>query len=116
MSYHKINMLHILLIGPVISYIGFRDKKTDKIAYGVLLGLALCIPFIVRTPGFKANYRNGINWIHYLVWPTLFLYVVYKQSELQPYWFEIMKYFGIFVSVLHAYFIYKNYSSSLINN
>ncbi len=113
MSYHKINMLHILLIGPLISYIGFRNKKTDKIAYGVLLGLALAIPFFVRTPGFKANYRNIINWIHYLVWPALFLYVVYNQSDLHPYWFEVMKYFGIVVCVLHAYFMYKNYSSSL---
>ncbi len=114
MSYHKINMLHILLIGPVISYIGFQGKKTDKIAYGVLLGLALAIPFIVRTPDFKTNYRNVINWVHYLIWPALFLYVVYKQWELHSHWFEIMKYFGVSVCIIHAYFIYKNYSSSLI--
>lgn len=114
MSYHKINMLHIFLIGPLISYIGFRGKKTDKLAYGVLLGLALAIPFFVRTPGFKGNYRNIINWIHYLIWPTIFLYIVYKQWDLHPVSFEIMKYFGISVSALHAYFIYKNYSSGLI--
>lgn len=106
-------MLHILLIGPVISFIGFMGKKTDKLTWGVLLGLALTIPFMVRTPGLKANYRNIINWIHYLIWPCLFLYIVYKQWELHPVGFEIMKYFGIFVCVSHAYLMYRNYSSGL---
>lgn len=108
MSYPKINMFHVLLIGPVISYIGFMAKRTDKLVYGVLLGLVLTIPFIVKTPKFQANYSNIIKWIHLLIWPVLFLFVVYKQWELHPIGFEIMKYLGIIVSVIHGYLLYKN--------
>jgi hypothetical protein len=111
MFYLKINLLHIFLIGPLISYIGFRGAKTDKIAYGVLLGLAFIIPFIVKTPEFIVDYRNIIRWIHYCLWPILFVYIGYKQMDLHPVEFEILKYFGILICIIHMYLLYKNFYS-----
>jgi hypothetical protein len=109
MTYQKINLMHVLLIGPLLTYIGFKGKNTPQIFYGALLGLTLLIGFLVRTPGFKLNYRNSISWVHWVVWSSLFLWISYKQSELPDYMFEIIKYLGIIVILVHVNILYKYY-------
>lgn len=115
MNHYKINILHIFLIGPLISYIGYKGIKTDKMAYGVLLGLAFVIPFIINTPMFIADYKNIISWIHYLIWTTLFIYIGYKQYDLHLIEFEILKFFGICICLIHIYLLYKKYTSNTIS-
>lgn len=113
MSNYKINILHIFLIGPLISYIGFNGQKTDRIAYGTLLGLAFVIPFFVQTPELTTDFKNIIRWIHYLVWSILFVYIGYTQDNLHPIGFEVLKYFGVLVCLIHSYLLYKKISSDL---
>ena len=50
--------MHILLIGPLLFYIGHHGKKTQQIAFNMLATLILIIPFIVYIPSFnKLNFR-----------------------------------------------------------
>lgn len=109
MSYQKINLMHILLIGPLLIYIGFKGKQTPPIFYGSLLALTLLIFFLVRFPGFKLNYRNGISWIHMVLWTSLFGYISWKQSLLPNFMFEIIKYLGIGVILIHSWILYRYY-------
>jgi hypothetical protein len=109
MTYQKINLMHVMLVGPLLTYIGFEGKKTKQIFYGALLGLTLMISFMVRTPGFKLNYRNSISWVHWIIWSSLFIYISFKQSELPDYMFEIIKYLGIITIIVHLYILYQYY-------
>lgn len=107
MSYNKINLFHIFLLGPLITYIGFKGIKTEKMAYGALVAYALAIPFIVRTPDLKLDSHNIIKWLHMIIWFSLFLYVSYKQDELNPIIFHILKFLGISACIIHSYLLYK---------
>ena len=109
MTYQKINLFHVMVVGPLLTYIGFKGKETPPLIFGTLLGLTLIIEFMVRTPGFKLNYRNSISWVHWLVWSSLFVWISYKQSELPDYMFEIIKYLGISTVLIHLYILYQYY-------
>ena len=109
MTYQKINLMHIFLIGPLLTYIGLKGKQTPKILYGALVGLTLMIPFMVRTPRFKLNYRNSISWVHWVFWSALFLWVGYKQASVPNFVFQIIKYLGIIVILVHLYILYQYY-------
>ena len=109
MTYQKINLMHAMLVGPLLASIGFQGKKTPQLFYGALLGLTLIIGFMVRTPGLKANYRNSISWVHWIGWSSLFLWICYKQSDLPQYMFEIIKYLGIATIAIHLYILYQYY-------
>lgn len=114
MSYQKINFMHILLIGPLLTYLGYKGKQAPPVLYGALVGLTLMIPFMVRTPGFKLNYRNSISWIHWVFWMALFLWIGYKQSSVPSFVFQIIKYLGIVVILVHLYILYQYYNSSVV--
>jgi hypothetical protein len=107
----KINLMHIFLIGPLLSYIGIQGKNTPQIFYGVLLGFVLILNFVINTPELKLNYRSQIDWIHSLGWTSLFFYVCYTQSELPDYMFEIIKYLGFSVCIVHSYILYQKYQN-----
>lgn len=106
MNYQKINFMHVFLIGPLLYYIGLTGKTTDPIYYGMLMALSALIPFVVRTPTLKQNYRNGINWVHYLLWTSLFLWISCQRNKLSDDTFKAIKYLGIVTISIHAYIIY----------
>lgn len=104
MSFNKMHLFHIFCIGPLVAYIGFKGKRTEKMAYGALLAYALAIFFIVRTPKFIS--RDIIKWVHMILWTSLFLYVCYQQEELNDIIFHILKFLGISACIVHAYLFY----------
>ncbi len=115
MSYQKINWMHIMFIGPLLVLIGHQGKKTQQIFYGSLMTLTALLFFIVRTPDFKLNYRNTINWVHWIVWPAVFIWISWKQSEIPDYGFQIIKYLGISVILIHMYLLYQHNWGIVLN-
>jgi hypothetical protein len=108
LNYQVINYFHILIVGPLLTYIGYNTTNNDSKIYDLLFLLSLLIFILVRSPGLKLNYRNTINIIHYLMWPTFFIWISYQQNDLPNYMFEIIKYLGISVIAIHYYFLQKS--------
>lgn len=72
-----VNLMHILLIGPIMIYINFnRDSDLFK---KMLIGISLMIPFIVTVPNMKKLYitYQFINFVHWTAILAYFLYVSY---------------------------------------
>ena len=72
-----VNLMHILLIGPIMIYINFnRDSDLFK---KMLIGISLMIPFIVSVPDIKKLYitYQFINFTHWTAILGYFLYVSY---------------------------------------
>lgn len=72
-----VNLMHILLIGPIMIYINFnRDSDLFK---KMLVGISLTIPFIVTVPNIKKLYitYQFINFVHWTAILAYFLYVSY---------------------------------------
>ena len=59
-----VNLMHILLIGPIMIYINF-NRESDLFKK-MLVGISLTIPFIVTVPNIKKLYitYQFINFIH----------------------------------------------------
>ena len=88
MSMKQVNLMHILLLGPSLIYIGTlnNDNLSNLNNYFIdyifnsLIGYSLMIPFIVRNKFIKTNikdfnYRNWINLSHYILFMWIFLYI-----------------------------------------
>ena len=72
-----VNLMHILLIGPIMIYINFnRDSDLFK---KMLIGISLMMPFIVTVPNMKKLYitYQFINFVHWTAILAYFLYVSY---------------------------------------
>lgn len=107
MSLAQVNLMHVVVIGPVLYSIGYYAKKTPDILYNTLGVLTLMIPFIVRLPGFDLSYRNIINATHYFIWIALFGYVAYMKNDTPLGILKSLEILGIVVIFVHGYLLFK---------
>ena len=72
-----VNLMHILLIGPIMIYINY-NRESDLFKK-MLVGISLTIPFIVTVPNIKKLYitYQFVNFVHWTAILAYFLYVSY---------------------------------------
>ena len=101
-----VNLMHILLIGPIMIYINFnRDNDLFK---KILVGISLMIPFIVSVPNIKKLYitYEFVNFVHWTVILAYFLYVSYLfafEKNTPEYIYISLAIVGGIMIVVHLY-------------
>ena len=116
---YRVNLLHILLIGPLLTYIGYYKKDSNyglKLALG---GIVLMIPFVVRLPDLnnlknKVHLSNLLHWTLILVFLGYISYKFYNNEDIHYQIYNILFVTGIIVIITHIYLIYDKYNQ--INN
>lgn len=102
----QVNLWHLIVVGPLLFYIGNKKKEANMYAYIALTILALSIIFAVRFPK-RLNYRGVINSAHYFIYIPMLLYIVYKNKNLPDWAFELIKYLALSVLAIHFYLLLK---------
>lgn len=118
MSMSQVNLMHILLIGPSITYIGKLtdndlsnlDNKNIDLVFNIVTAYSLLIPFIVRNQFIKNSMsewstRNWINFIHYIVFIGLFYYIGTKGRSISLNWRYFALLLGISIINIHIYYL-----------
>jgi len=101
-----VNLMHILLIGPIMIYINFnRDSDLFK---KILVGISLMIPFIVSVPNIKKLYitYQFINFVHCTAILAYFLYVSYLfafEKNIPEYIYISLAIIGGIMILVHLY-------------
>ncbi len=101
-----VNLMHILLIGPIMIYINFnRDKDLFK---NILVVISLMIPFIVSVPNIKKLYitYEFVNFVHWTAILAYFLYVSYLfafEKNTPEYIYISLAIVGGIMIVVHLY-------------
>lgn len=106
MSMKQVNLMHMIIIGPLLSYIGYNNSNTEDKYFHALTGITSMIPFIVRLPK-GDNYHSLINLSHYLIYIPFFFYVSFKGQKLNKNIFKLLFVLGIIVIIIHSYLLYK---------
>ena len=72
-----VNLMHILLIGPIMIYINFN--RENELFKKILIGFTLMIPFIVNIPKMDKLYidYHAINLAHWTIILAYFSYISY---------------------------------------
>ena len=101
-----VNLMHILLIGPIMIYINF-NRESDLFKK-ILVGITLMIPFIVTVPNIKKLYitYQFINFIHWTAILGYFLYVSYLfafEKNTPEYIYISLAIVGGIMIVVHLY-------------
>jgi len=101
-----VNLMHILLIGPIMIYINF-NRESDLFKK-MLVGISLTIPFIVTVPNIKKLYitYQFINFIHWTAILGYFLYVSYLfafEKNIPEYIYISLAIVGGIMIVVHLY-------------
>ena len=101
-----VNLMHILLIGPIMIYINF-NRESDLFKK-ILVGISLTIPFIVTVPNIKKLYitYEFINFIHWTAILGYFLYVSYLfafEKNIPEYIYISLAIVGGIMIVVHLY-------------
>ena len=101
-----VNLMHILLIGPIMIYINF-NRESDLFKK-MLVGISLTIPFIVSVPNIKKLYvtYQFINFVHWTAILAYFLYVSYLfafNKDTPEYIYISLAIVGGIMIVVHLY-------------
>ena len=77
----EINLVHVLIIGTTLMYLGKNKNKSNKLAFYLMGLLGLLIPLLVHFPKKIAfNYWTAIQVLHYLFFLPWFLFIAYNQN------------------------------------
>ena len=101
-----VNLMHILLIGPIMIYINFN--RNSDLFKKMLVGISVMIPFIVSVPNIKKLYITYqlINFIH---WTAILGYVLYVSylfafNKIVPEYIYIsLSIVGVIMILVHLY-------------
>jgi hypothetical protein len=101
-----VNILHILVIGASLVYIGYFQHKSAKPIYYLLGLLGLAIVFFVPLPKLDfTNMRNLLYIAHYILFIPGFLALAYfgLQQKLSKETYISLGFVGLFIIIYHLY-------------
>ena len=101
---HSHYFLHVLIVGPLLAYIGHNKTETPEKYYHYLTMVSIMILFMIRFPTkFEINYWNMIKLVHYLGWLPLLLYVANKGNKNSEMVYKILLVLGISAMSYNGY-------------
>jgi len=101
-----VNLLHILVIGASLVYIGYFQNKSAKPIYYLLGLLGLAIVFFVPLPKLDfTNMRNLLYIAHYILFIPGFLALAYfgLQQKISKETYISLGFIGLFIIIYHLY-------------
>ena len=101
-----VNILHILVIGASLVYIGYFQNKSAKPIYYLLGLLGLAIVFFVPLPKLDfTNMRNLLYIAHYILFIPGFIALSYfgLQQKLSKETYITLGFIGLFIIIYHLY-------------
>lgn len=123
-----VNLFHILLLGPLMIYIGYYKENNASnninIAKFMLVGISAMLPFIVNVPRLDKLYMDyhRINLAHWTVMLAYFWYVSYLfvfDKTIDLYIYMSLLIIGIIVILVHLFKLIpkliKKYNTNEIN-
>ena len=98
-----INVFHMLVLAPLLIYLGKKKDKANKKLYYLLGIIALSIPLSVHFPrSLNLSYWNMVKILHYAVFMPGLLYIAYKQ-KLTKNGYDGLFILGIIIFIYHGY-------------
>jgi hypothetical protein len=101
-----VNILHILVIGALLVYIGYFQAKSPKPVYYALGVLGLAIILFVPFPTLEfTNLRNVLYIAHYIIFIPGFIALAYfgLQNKLTKETYTALGFVGAFIIIYHLY-------------
>lgn len=105
-----VNIMHILIIGASLTYIGYAQNKSPKWIYYLIGLLGLGIIFSVHFPTLNfSNSRNLLYIAHYLLFIPGFLAIAYfgLKNKINKETYILLGFIGAFIIAYHAYKLIK---------
>ena len=102
-----VNLFHILLLGPLMIYIGYYKDNIDIAKY-MFVGISAMIPFIVNIPKLDKLYLDyhRINLAHWTIILAYFWYVSYLfilKKEINLYIYMSLLIVGLIIIIVHLF-------------
>ena len=114
----QINLMHILIIGPLLFGIGYKQPNNYMNFYKYLTGILIILPFMIHFPKLKPSEWGTKSWIkiiHLILYLPFFGYVAYKQDNSPEIVFNLLKIMGISVIAIHSYLFAKELIKKIKN-
>lgn len=106
----QINLMHILVIGPLLFYIGYNQKSNTEKVYHMIFTLIIMLPFMVSYPSLEFKSSKDVNRIiHLILYTSLGYYIYKKKNDLPIVAFILMKYTGLAIISIHIYLAFEKY-------
>lgn len=105
-------LFHILIVGPLLIYVGIKRDKIPSIMFPILLYLGL---FIILYHLYKV-YNNiklekgyWVNLFHILIVGPILVYIGYNREKTQRLYYELLLMLGFAAIGYHGYYLIQSF-------
>ena len=106
MEYYCLVLLfHILVVGPLLVYLGLHHATAHSYVWKALIVLGLGV--IAYHLALYWNFKNPVNAFHVLVFGPAFILLALYHSTLPTIIWDVVVMMGIGVALFHAYKFYS---------
>ena len=119
MSGLNIYLMHILIIGPLLFGIGYKEHNNYMNFYKYLTGILLVLPFMIHIPKSNPKEWGSKSWnniIHLIIFTPFLGYVAYHKDNAPEIVFNLLKILGLCVIIIHTYFFAKSIINKNFNH
>ena len=106
----NINLMHIIIIGPLLFSIGYKNPGENTEFYQYLKGILGVLPFMLHFQTSKPSKWSKKTWksiIHLILFLPFLGYVSYMEDNTPIFIYNILKILGIGIITIHSYLLIK---------
>lgn len=106
MNLEQNNLLHILVVGPLLFGIGYKNPNSSMEFYYYLTALTIILPFITELPSLNFEIweeEEYINIFKLLFLIPFFSFIAYKRDDSPQICFHLLKIIGLAIIVVNCY-------------
>lgn len=107
----SINLLHALLLGPALIYVGLMpDAVNEKIYTAMLVGGIVIMAYHAWRAynKLKEDQSAWVNWIHIFLVAPLFIIIGYLKKDASRRYFEMLLMMGIAATGYHGIYLIRD--------
>ena len=100
------NLLNILVIGPILFGIGYKNPLTKMELYDYITLLGVVTPFISNFPDknfSEYSLKDVIIVLKILLQMCIFIYIGYNKDNSSEYIYHILKIYGLSLIIINLY-------------
>jgi hypothetical protein len=105
-------IFHIIIVGPLLIYVGIMRDKIPTIMFPILFYLGI---FIILYHSYKVYYNMKmgkgywVNLFHVLIVGPILVYIGYNREKTQRLYFELLLMLGFAAIGYHSYYLIQSF-------
>ena len=107
MNLSLVHLIHLIIIGSLFLYVGYKKTQIPSFMYPVLLILGIFVIFYHLYKAYNVPKFAWVNMIHIFLVGPLLIYIGFMKDKTERKYFECLLMLGFAAIGYHGYYLVK---------